>query len=226
MSLHHSVAAAVPTTSGGSSSVWHPQQGLRAAWLVRRRSALYVVVDVQEFGWAEEDLPKRKADRGSSLKADMAAELAKEPMFCFEARLPNPCRFQSQFLTAAFIICATPSPMRLMGISYEQPLMSRLSRACAKCHQAYVVFVQTSLKMLYWSMLMYDYEEVRVFCCVLSLGRPSALASFAFHSQSRVHIAGCHVLGIKCHQYHTHFAAFLDSGSGFRVPPGDGNGPV
>ena len=41
---------------------------------------------VQEFAWPEEDLPKRKADRGSSLKADMAAELAKEPIFCFEAR--------------------------------------------------------------------------------------------------------------------------------------------
>ena len=41
---------------------------------------------VQEFAWPEEELPKRKADRGSSLKAETAAELAKEPMFCFEAR--------------------------------------------------------------------------------------------------------------------------------------------
>ena len=40
----------------------------------------------QEFAWPEEDLPKRKAERGSSLTADTAAELAKEPMFCFEAR--------------------------------------------------------------------------------------------------------------------------------------------
>jgi len=40
----------------------------------------------QEFAWAEEDRPKRRADRGSSLKGDVAAELAKEPMFCFEAR--------------------------------------------------------------------------------------------------------------------------------------------
>ena len=39
---------------------------------------------MQEFAWAEEDLPKRKADRGSSLKADVAAELARQPMFCFE----------------------------------------------------------------------------------------------------------------------------------------------
>jgi len=40
----------------------------------------------QEFAWPEEDLPKRKAERGSSLTTDTAAELAKEPMFCFEAR--------------------------------------------------------------------------------------------------------------------------------------------
>ena len=39
---------------------------------------------LQEFAWAEEDIPKRRADRGSSLKADVAAELAKQPMFCFE----------------------------------------------------------------------------------------------------------------------------------------------
>ena len=41
---------------------------------------------MQEFAWPEEDLPKRKAERGSSLSAETAAELAKEPMFCFEAR--------------------------------------------------------------------------------------------------------------------------------------------
>ena len=41
----------------------------------------------QEFAWPEEDLPKRKAERGSSLSAERAVELAKEPMFCFEVRL-------------------------------------------------------------------------------------------------------------------------------------------
>ncbi len=41
---------------------------------------------MQEFAWPEEDLPRRKAERGSSLSAKRAAELAKEPMFCFEAR--------------------------------------------------------------------------------------------------------------------------------------------
>ena len=51
---------------------------------------------MQEFAWAEEDLPRRKADRGSSLKADLAAELAKEPMFCFEAR-PTTARFAARF---------------------------------------------------------------------------------------------------------------------------------
>ena len=40
----------------------------------------------QEFAWPEEDLPKRKAERGSSLSAERAVELAKEPMFCFEVR--------------------------------------------------------------------------------------------------------------------------------------------
>jgi hypothetical protein len=64
------------------------------------------MVDVQEFGWAEEDLPKRKADRGSSLKADMAAELAKEPMFCFEARYPNPLNIRTR-LGAPISMCAT-----------------------------------------------------------------------------------------------------------------------
>ena len=44
----------------------------------------------QEFAWPEEDLPKRKAERGSSLTADTAAELAKEPMFCFEVRRLHP----------------------------------------------------------------------------------------------------------------------------------------
>ncbi len=42
---------------------------------------------VQEFAWAEEDVPKRRADRGSSINANTAAELAKEPMFCFEVTL-------------------------------------------------------------------------------------------------------------------------------------------
>ena len=49
------------------------------------RPATPDTVVAQEFAWPEEDLVKRKADRGSSLKEDMAVELAKEPMFCFEA---------------------------------------------------------------------------------------------------------------------------------------------
>ena len=45
---------------------------------------------MQEFSWPEEDLPKRMADRGSTLTAEAAAELAKEPMFCLEVRLGLP----------------------------------------------------------------------------------------------------------------------------------------
>ena len=91
------------------------------------------LVNMQEFSWTEEDLPRAKAERGESLDAEAAAALAKEPMFCFEV-CTNPA--------ACWLLCneSRPEP--------EAPT----PRPDA---------LQTCLKMLYWSKLMYAYEEVR-----------------------------------------------------------------
>ena len=85
---HHLVAFSMPsqaaahTRSCDSSRSKQSRAPLRCSC----KQHLCDTLNSQEFAWPEEDLPKRKADRGSSLKADMAAELAKEPMFCLEAR--------------------------------------------------------------------------------------------------------------------------------------------
>ena len=38
----------------------------------------------QDFAWTEADMPRLRAERGSSLEGEAAAKLAAEPMFCFE----------------------------------------------------------------------------------------------------------------------------------------------
>ena len=90
--------------------------------------------EVQEFSWTEEDLPRAKAERGESLDAEAAAVLAKEPMFCFEVW---PC----------------VSPLAAVWLHDGEALQISTLR---------LGVLQTCLKMLYWSKLMYAYEEVRL----------------------------------------------------------------
>ena len=56
--------------------------------------SLPLQVWLQEFAWTEADLPRKRAERASSLPpgaASSAAQLSREPMFCIEVRFTRRC---------------------------------------------------------------------------------------------------------------------------------------
>ena len=87
----------------------------------------------QEFAWAEEDLPLRVAERGSSLSKEAASKLSKEPMWCFEVHPPPPSNDSLRT-----VLCVAGVPAFALVFRQPPPLIP------VHCG------VQTSLKMMYW----------------------------------------------------------------------------
>ncbi len=87
------------------------------------------------------DMPKVKAERSVSLAGEAVAKIASEPVFCFEVGPPSASSHRS----------AGSSPCVHIWLAVQT------HEQVTKAEYA----LQTSLKMLYWSKLMYAYEEVR-----------------------------------------------------------------
>ncbi len=86
------------------------------------------------------------------MRIPMSFSCVKKPMICFEACTPS---FDHRSMILASPDSA-PGKARLGSDSVRKSTDSTDGSALP---------AQTSLKMLYWSMLIYDYEEVRTPLC-------------------------------------------------------------
>ena len=106
----------------------------------------------QEFSWTEGGYAVARAQRSSNLSLESSGLLQKEPMFCFEVSL----RYVQIQLKVGGLAAASD---QLRDAPTDMQPMARCRKGAEQCCKR----AQTALKLMYWTRLMYEYNEV---CCL------------------------------------------------------------